>query len=77
MLCTCLFILVTTESPDIAERMKNNDSSVTLTQILMSDKAKGRCIHNYYIIIFYTSAPNGIFTTSPYALCTKTTLKIL
>ena len=33
-------VLVTTESPDIIERMKNKDSSVTLREIFMSDEAK-------------------------------------
>ena len=37
----CVYlILVTTELPDITERMENNDPSVTLAEILKSDKAK-------------------------------------
>lgn len=33
-------ILVIADPPDIIVRMENNDSSVTLTEILKSDKAK-------------------------------------
>ena len=38
----CSFVLYInhTEHPDIIERIENNDDSVTLTEILMSDKAK-------------------------------------
>ena len=37
---TVCFVLGSTGCADLIERMENNDSSVTLSEILMSDKAK-------------------------------------
>ena len=48
----CNFVLcitvITIELPDIVERMENKDDSVTLCDVLISDKAKG--MYNYYVV---------------------------
>ena len=55
MLCAC--VIVTTDLPDIIERMKNGDSSVTLDEILMSDKAKS--MFKYRCDYLYTYIPTS------------------